>query len=144
MPRTTGSKVEYHAERIDHLMRLYHAYITGPRKISRTELYAYIAAQPAPRFWVSSKRALGVVSRIIRGHWPAGMRATKVRMYEEILRRVYDRMSKHPEMSLRDAVESVVESPAPSSYLEPGSTMTMVYANKKRWYAARREKRRKD
>lgn len=73
---------------------------------------------PAPRFWIGEVRATRVIKEMLDGKNPTeDMSADRKRMYDEILKRVIEMRLLHPEMTLGDIVFTVVNSPAPSSYL---------------------------
>lgn len=92
-----------------------------------------VVNMPAPRFWVSDKRAAIVVAAMTKGHAPlAQMNSTKRDMYLEIYRRTMALMRRIPGISLAEAVAEVVSSPAPRFYLTPGSARIIYYRSRRK------------
>lgn len=96
------------------------------------EAFCRAVAAPAPRFWVSEERATAVVSRLLAGRTLGRMRPMRRRMFADIARRVRQLLEAEPSLSLYLAVERVVNSPAPSYYLSPGSAKAVFYARRMR------------
>lgn len=93
------------------------------------EVFNQMTDVPAPRFYISEERAFRLVSlRRRKGRWPEGIIPTRRRMLNEIYRRVEAMMEADPALDLRDAVFEVVNSPAPSFYLTPGSIRRIIYS----------------
>lgn len=85
--------------------------------MSVREMYEAVSLTPTSRFFVSAQRAMRVVGRMDVGDPTRRMRPSNKRMYQEIHRRVKNLMSARPGLTLREAVEEVVEQPAPETYM---------------------------
>ena len=95
-------------------------------RIHFNELGQRLAEHPASRFWVSAETAYVVIKRMLAGAHIETMRDSKRRMYEEIYRRVVKMRNQEPQKSLQDIVECVVEQPAPSFYMTPGTAYVVL------------------
>ena len=130
--RKKDSIAEFSAERSECLLRNFRESLARQSKISVARAFGDAVDAPAPRFWVSEVRALKIVRRMLNGDDPTGaMNREKVRMYHEIFKRVLERMEKEPETPLGDIVFDVVNSPAPSSYLEPTTAKRIINSLRK-------------
>lgn len=100
--------------------------------ISARMAFQEAADSPTPRFWIGEARATRVIREMLKGKNPTeGMSKERKKMYDEILRRVVEMRLANPEMNLGDAVFTVVNSPAPSSYLSWQRTKSLIEEVKK-------------
>jgi len=107
------------------------------------DAYRTIVNMPSRRFWVSDKRAVTVISAILRGEASLnGMWQLKREMYEEILRRVMALRTIRPHLSLAELCAIVVTQPAPKFYLTHGTAKAMVCKARKEWIRRKQEKLR--
>lgn len=80
---------------------------------------------------MSEERACAVVSAMLKGEAPKGMRGAKKRMYTEICCRVAGVLALRPEAALVDAVAEVIEQEAPEFYLEPLTARDIIYKSRR-------------
>lgn len=118
-------------ERDEELMSCYRRVMARPAVIGYLDVYTEVANSPASRFYVDVKRATDVVRGLISGKKDVRLTPLKAEMYGEIARRVAIVMDAHPCLGLREAVERVVESPAPKFYIRPCSVMGIVKRKKR-------------
>ena len=114
---TPRSAFEYEAERNRDLMSAYKKVFTESALVPMPQLLAAVVRMPARRFYVSEERAVRVVSSMYRRPLPAGMNATKRRMYQEIWSRVERVRGRCPQWSLSRCIMYVVNQPAPEFYI---------------------------
>ncbi len=74
---------------------------------------------------------------MMRGVAPDNMMPQKLKMYEEILRRVEGIRARKPGHPLSDAVFEAVNSPAPEFYLTDDSARVIIYRLRARRKAAK-------
>lgn len=117
--KKNGSKSDFIDVRDKELYAHFRDVLRTTRDVSLREMFALAAARPVSRFWVSEPRAAVVVGALLRGE--AGvldrMYPKRREMYEEIYRRVSAMMQADPALCMTHAVDAVVCSPAPESYL---------------------------
>lgn len=129
-----GSTCDFNEQRDRCLLLAFRKVILKSDCIQLDCIAHTVVNMPAPRFWVSDKRAAIVVSSMLKGHNPtARMNGTKRDMYIEICRRTAALMQRSPQLSLAAAVGEVVCSPAPRFYLTPGTARILYYRAKSRW-----------
>lgn len=122
-----GALMEHSEERVRDLMRAHDSYIDQCRVIRMPEVYKAIAEHKARRFYVSDTRANVVVTHLLKwGKAPGRMLPLKRMMYEEITRRVKQRMKEMPMQPVRAIVAQVVREPAPQFYITAGTAKVMV------------------
>lgn len=122
----------------DHeLLMNFRRELAESRGVPLRELFGRAAKRPASRFWVSELRAAEVVSAMMRGVAPDNMMPQKLKMYEEILRRVEGIRARKPGHPLSDAVFEAVNSPAPEFYLTDDSARVIIYRLRARRKAAK-------
>lgn len=95
-------------------------------------MFGAAASRPAPRFWVSERRAADVIGRMMRGLPDEGMLPKRREMFEEILRRVRAKMEADPSMCMTAAVAETVNEPAPEFYMTPESARSVIYRMRRR------------
>lgn len=130
-----GCILDFTDTRNKELMRAFKLAYEADGALTIDELAERIVNTPCSRFWVSSERAMVVVSDLIKGK-PAldGMRPTKRDMFQEIFNRVGALKEQRPKLPLREAVSFVVHTPAPKFYMLPRSAMEIIYKIKKGFY----------
>lgn len=120
-------------EKEDDLMRAVRdIYGSAHGRIHFNELGRKLAEHSATRFWVSAETAYAVVKRMLNGAPLLNMRPSKRCMYEEILRRALAMQTDNPSRSLQDIIEEVVEQPAPSFYMTPGTAYVLLSRAKRK------------
>lgn len=122
-----GSIVEFNSQRDRELINAFRAQLCHLGDVPVNELFTRAANSPASRFWVSEKRALIVVSKILKGDRILSMNRKKREMYFEISRRVKEHKAKEPGITLTEAIFRAVNSQAPEFYLTPKSARAMIY-----------------
>lgn len=138
-----NSVSEFVSERNEVLVNHFHRKLKEGSDATVRRLFHDVAAQPAPRFWVSECRAAVVVMRLLKGEENLeGMYEEKREMYKEIIRRYQELRRLRPDDSVMDIVFDVVNQPAPHSYLSWQRTRTLVYGELKRRQRERLQKRR--
>ena len=116
--RKKNSNAEFASERSELLLRNFRESIRRQSIISAKRAFCEAADMPAPRFWVTEARATRIIRGMIRGEDPTdGMNIEKKAMYQEIFNRVMKMKKENPEMAIGDIVFTVVNNPAPHSYL---------------------------
>lgn len=112
------SKCEFSDQRSLLLLKNFRESIARQSVISAKRAFQEAADAPAPRFWVSEARATRIIAMLLKGEDPTeGMIPSKREMYMEILNRVKILKEKNPSTPLGDIVFTVVNSPAPQSYM---------------------------
>lgn len=130
--RKKNSIPEFSTQRSKSLLQNFRASLAVQSQISLIKAFKMAAECPAPRFWVSEARATQIISSLLKGDiLLEDMYPEKSKMYGEILRRVQEIRTRHPEMPLGDIVFEVVNSPAPSSYLSWHRAAKIIYSFKK-------------
>lgn len=122
-----GSVVEFKEQRNDELLRAFRAQLSNLGELPLTELFERASHTPASRFWVSERRAMMVISKMLKGDTLDSMNPKRREMFQEIFRRVKRILEAEPGISLIEASFRVVNSPAPEFYLTPQSARTMIY-----------------
>ncbi len=119
----------YVEERNAALCRTFNRMLDSDGYSDINRVFDELASQPAPRFYISEDRAL----LLLRNHRRTGRWALKkperIAMLEEINARVERVLKENPGLGLYDAVCCVVNSPAPSFYITPGTARTYVYCS---------------
>ena len=93
-------------------------------------VFQEMVKMPAPRFYISEERAylLLLLRRKKSRRIDCGkMVPSRIRMIEEIERRVEELRRRKPRLSFKSAVFEVVNSPAPAFYLTQKTMQTIVY-----------------
>lgn len=116
--RKKNSKPEFSSERNELLLKHFRESLARQSVISAQRAFGDAANAPAPRFWVSEARAVRVINSMLKGENPTeDMYPEKREMYLEIYRRVLKMRKENPEMPIGDIVFTVVNNPAPKSYI---------------------------
>lgn len=140
-----GATLEFERERNLDLLRAYREQIaiqlSSTGQFSNQKAFREVVNMPAKRFWVSSERALNVVSLIAKGKTPP-MRPTKLAMFQEIYKRVKEERKKHGKIPLTHIVEIVVAQEAPSFYMTPKTARFFIWKIKRECYEERKQKLR--
>lgn len=99
--------------------------------VSISDVYEILATQvPCSRYWVTPARAVRAISVMRRGVTDKWMPERK-RMYKDIEERAKGVMAHRADLSWRQAVSKVVNSPAPSFYLTADSIKNTLYRLRK-------------
>ena len=127
-----NSICEFNDQRNLVLLENFRASLARQSEISIKRAFGDAATAPAPRFWVSERRALTVVKKMLAGNDATlPMRKEKREMFRLIYRRVVEEMEKNPTASLSDIVFDVVNSEAPSSFIDPEYAGKLITAARK-------------
>lgn len=135
-----GNVVAFTGRRNEELLEAYKQQLGYLGMMPLWRIWERIAQTPASRFWVSEFRAYEVMLRIRRGDRLLEMIPKRREMFFEIYMRVRELMEDEPDLRLTQAVDEVVNSPAPEFYLTPRSVRTILYRFRKKQRAERREK----
>lgn len=123
-----GSICDYIQERNENLKRTFKDCYKSGKQQKVNEIFRHMATLPADRFYISETRALQMITaKRKRGDWKPGINKNKLEMIKEIEQRAEQKMRNDQTLTLEDAVFGVVNSPAPSFYLTPGSMRTIYY-----------------
>lgn len=106
--------------------------------VTAKRLYEMVAAFPATRFFVSGLQAARVVKGMGRGATPPRMRAARLRMYMEIMKRAEALRRADPRMRLTAAVAVVVRQPAPEMYISPRQVAAIIGRERRKAFEERR------
>ncbi|MDE6340550.1 MAG: hypothetical protein K2K97_12350 [Muribaculaceae bacterium] len=96
-------------------------------RIPLEELFTRASLSPASRFWVSERRAMVVMSQMLKGDRLLSMNPKRREMFYEIFHRVKEILRKEPDLTLTEASFRAVNSPAPQFYLTPKTARAMIY-----------------
>lgn len=129
-----GCILDFTDERNAELMRAYRERLADADYILMPDIFARVADSPCSRFWVSEERACIVVSAMMAGRPPKGMRACKREMFREVYRRFRTLRKAHPEKTVFELCVSVVHQPAPKFYMTPRTVGELIYRIKNGWY----------
>lgn len=122
-----GSVVEFKEQRNKELLRAFRNQLSNLGELPLRELFDRASHSPASRFWVSERRAMMVMSKMLKGDNLSSMNPKRREMFQEIFRRVKRILEEQPGISLIEASFRAVNSPAPEFYLTPQSARTMIY-----------------
>jgi len=122
-----GSVVEFTPQRDEELLKAFKSQLHLLGTIPLQEIFTRAAMQPASRFWVSERRAMIVISKMIKGDRILSMNPKKREMFYEIYRRVRSIIKDEPDITLTEATFRAVNSQAPEFYLTPKSARAMIY-----------------
>lgn len=92
---------------------------------SSREVCRRVANAPAPRYYVTARRAIEVVWRIHNGKPMNRQRSLRGDMYADIYKRALA-MMKDTGRGLANCVSRIIEKPAPSFYVSPGTVRNIV------------------
>lgn len=111
-------KSEFSSQRSKLLLENFRKSIAVQSIISAKRAFRDAAEAPAPRFWVGEARAARIISRMKKGDDPTvDMLDEKKEMYREIYRRFLELEKEHPDWPVGDLVFTVINNPAPKSYM---------------------------
>ena len=111
-------KSEFTSQRSNLLLENFRKSIALQSKISAIKAFHEAVNAPAPRFWVGEARASRIISMMKKGEDPTGgMNPEKREMYQEIFRRFKALSALHPDWPVGDLVFTVINNPAPRSYM---------------------------
>lgn len=122
-----GSIVEFRDQRDRELLKAFREQLSKLGTLPLNDLFTRAAMTPASRFWVSERRAMIVMSQMLKGDRLLSMNPKRREMFYEIFRRVRRILTENPEITLTEASFRVVNSPAPEFYLTPKSARAMIY-----------------
>lgn len=140
--RHKGSTNEFTHQRDRHIFATFRHIMATNNGLSVMQVYQLVAASPAPRFFVSDKRAATVVSHIRRGLPLHRMSPHRRRMFLDIAQRVQQLLQQGRCPSVRKAVAMVVASPAPELYLPPSTVYEIIKRKKIECFQERKRKLR--
>lgn len=133
-----GCTFECERDRNEDFMRAYREQIACRDMIDLHEVFRCLVEMPSKRFWVSGERAAIVMAQMMCRDDPysalKNMRPMKQEMFAEIYRRTMDMMECYPKMRMINAVDRVVQQPAPKFYITPDSAKVIYYKIRKRWF----------
>lgn len=95
--------------------------------ITQNEVIEQAAKGSAPRFYVTFENARRFVSLLMRGKRLPIVNKNKVEMYKEIYRRYKTRLKDSDKRYKYIILESIIEEPAPSFYIDEETFRGIVY-----------------
>lgn len=95
--------------------------------ITQNEVIEQAAKGSAPRFYVTFENARRFVSLLMRGKRLPIVNKNKVEMYKEIFRRYKERLKDSDKRYKYIILESIIEEPAPSFYIDEETFRGIVY-----------------
>ncbi|MBE6296242.1 MAG: hypothetical protein E7086_07050 [Bacteroidales bacterium] len=95
--------------------------------ITQNEVIEQAAKGSAPRFYVTFENARRFVSLLMRGKRLPIVNKNKVEMYKEIYRRYKARLKDSDKRYKYIILESIIEEPAPSFYIDEETFRGIVY-----------------
>lgn len=125
--KTTGSTSDFIVDRDRELHESFMHVLRTATDMPLRRMFGAAARRPASRFWVSEARAVTVISAMMRGCEPQRMYARRREMYEELRRRVEEKMRRDPSLCLTHAVNEAVYEEAPEFYLTDESARSIIY-----------------
>lgn len=126
--RKKGAVCDFIEERNEELKKAFRECRRSGEYKTTDDIFALMAAMPASRFYINEQRAAQLIAaKWKKGGWNPKTMPKKLEMIEEIERRVAALMTTDPELSLEDAVVTVVYSGAPSFYMTVRSIRTIFY-----------------
>ncbi|MDE5688654.1 MAG: hypothetical protein K2I18_08545 [Paramuribaculum sp.] len=138
--KPNGSKSEYADCRAESLLREYRRYLLTTQHINMGEAFAHAARQPAPQFFISTRRASKVITAMEKGASILSMRANKRAMFEEIFRRYCELRNLRPGDPTPHLVREVISQPAPSHYVSAFTAKIIILHARKQWHRERFKK----
>lgn len=137
--RKKNSVSEFTSERNLHLLESFRKSIASQSKISLANAFHHASMQPAPRFWVSERRAATVVGGMLAGKTPTiSMNKDKREMYEEIFAQFLELRELRPCDSIYSLVFDIVNRPAPRAYISDERVRSIIYQELRRRRLERR------
>lgn len=95
--------------------------------VTQNEVIEHAARSTAPRFYVTFENARRFVSLLMRGKRLPIVNKNKIEMYKEIYRRYKARLKDCNKRYRYIILESIIEEPAPSFYLDEETFRGIVY-----------------
>lgn len=130
--KKTGNTSDFKEDRDRDLMQNFIQVLKTATDTPLREMFGLAAARPARRFWVSEDRAAIVIGAMRRGDVFPRMFPKRREMYQEIYRRVLEKMKNDPNLCLTHAVNQTVYEEAPSFYLTDESARSIIYRIRER------------
>lgn len=128
-----GNISDFREERDIDLHRSFMDVLRTATETPLSAMFALAASRPSKRFWVSEGRAAIVLGAMRRGEsLPHSMLPKRRAMFEELFRRVSERMEREPGLCLTHAVNEVVYEEAPEFYLAPEAARSIIYRLRQR------------
>ena len=121
-----GCKCDYIKERNENLKREFLARL-GKNGRNISQVIESLSPVSADRFYINEERATEEIKRLRNKEKMKTANPRRQAMIREIKKRVDMMMDRNPQLSLKEAVCRVVNSPAPAFYLTPGTIRTIVY-----------------
>ncbi len=122
-----GSVVEFTQQRNEELLSAFREQLSFLGELPLEQIFTRASLSPASRFWVSERRAMVVMSHMMKGDQLLSMNQKRREMFYEIFRRVKELMRLEPSLTLTEASFRAVNSPAPEFYLTPKSARVLIY-----------------
>ena len=135
-----GKSYSFVKQRNDDLYAEYKKIVSKRSFLNMGEIANELYTIPAPRFYVSSERAAIVISAMYNGFKLKGMTKNKKEMFIELYKRAKKLKKKMPDLSWTEIAQMLVNQPAPSFYLTPGSAKVLISHAKREWFKQRKEK----
>lgn len=118
------TRLEYCDDRMADIMRAFRRVWLASPVLPSDDFWELLAGEPASRFWVSERRAVRMVRRLLRGDQLEECLPLKRDMFYEIARRADPLIDEG--YSVYDAVRRVIYQPAPSFYISGPTLRNMV------------------
>lgn len=119
-------RCDYTDDRNRRLRKEFEARLGGRAK-TLDSIFNTLSNIEAPRFYISEERAYSLVrQKLNNGAWHSHILPSRKEMIQEIFSRVMNKVQSE-NISLKDAVYQVVNSPAPTFYLNARSIRTILY-----------------
>ena len=122
-----GSVVEFTQQRNEELLSAFREQLSLLGELPLEQIFTRASLSPASRFWVSERRAMVVMSHMMKGDQLLSMNQKRREMFYEIFRRVKELLRLEPSLTLTEASFRAVNSPAPEFYLTPKSARVLIY-----------------
>lgn len=129
-------------QKIDDLLTEYHKIISCSEYVTWEEIIRRLMHAPAPRFYVSEERAAIVLAAIHNGDNLKGMLSNKRRMFMALYRRAKKYIKEDGSVNWDEVSRIVVNQPAPSFYITPGSIKVTISREKRKWFEQKKKKLR--
>lgn len=130
--KNSGSTSDFIADRDRELHASFMHVLRTATDMPLRRMFGAAARRRASRFWVSETRAAIVISAMMRGCAPERMYQKRKEMYDELCRRVTEKMRLDPDLCLQHAVNEAVYEEAPEFYLTDESARSIIYRMRQR------------
>ena len=124
--------VECHSQRNQLIADTYFRLRREHPELRPLEIFEQIVRLPAPRFYVSSERALRVTYSLMNHASIDHMQPTRARMFRDLLKVIERLRAERPRLSLPRIVEEAIMTPAPELYLTALSARQYFYIHQRR------------